>query len=179
MITMKYWPVPDSYSKKIPTNGNPGSFWENRGDRYHCGIDIYAPYKSHVLSIDDGVVVETGTFTSSKEVYYWNETKHVVIKNKDGLYIKYAELYDVFVKVNDTVRAGQKIAIVGNVLDLKKIDDTAPSYILDLKKQKKQSMLHIELYISLPIKDKKYLGGNWFGKRKIKILLDPAKILRK
>ena len=108
MIPMKYWPVPDSYSKIIPKNGNPGSFWENRGDRFHCGVDIYAPYKSHVLSIDDGVVVETGTFTSSKEVYYWKETKYVVIKNKEGIYNKYAELDDVFVKVDDMLGYGRR-----------------------------------------------------------------------
>ncbi len=28
---------------RVPQIGEAGSFWENRGDRYHCGVDLYAP----------------------------------------------------------------------------------------------------------------------------------------
>jgi murein DD-endopeptidase MepM/ murein hydrolase activator NlpD len=57
---MKSWPVKDSYSKEIPKQGSAGSFWEDRKDRHHCGIDIYAPKGSEVVSIEEGVVIGTG-----------------------------------------------------------------------------------------------------------------------
>ena len=67
-MNKKYWPVPDSYSKYIPVNGNPGSFWEDRNDRHHCGIDIYAPIGSDVVSIEDGQVIETGILHNQKNL---------------------------------------------------------------------------------------------------------------
>jgi len=82
---MKYWPVPNSYSKKAPIKGDPGSFWEDRGDRRHCGIDIYAPAGSEVISIDDGTVIGMDSFTSKDKISYWNETNYVLIKNQ-GLF---------------------------------------------------------------------------------------------
>ena len=65
---LKYWPVPNSHSKIVPTAGSPGSFWEDRGDRHHSGIDIYAPEGSNVLSIEDGKVIDIGIFTSPDRV---------------------------------------------------------------------------------------------------------------
>ena len=65
---MKHWPVPNSFSNKIPVQGTSGSFWENRGDRHHCGIDIYAPANSEVLSITDGMVMDVGIFTTSDKM---------------------------------------------------------------------------------------------------------------
>ena len=89
LLIMKYWPVPESYSKIIPTSYSQGSFWEDRGDRRHCGIDIYAPKGSIVLSVEEGKVLETGLFTSPKILYYWNKTYYVLMKNKSGLICKY------------------------------------------------------------------------------------------
>ena len=57
---MKYWPGPNRYSKNIPTNGFSGSFWEDRDDRRHCGIDIYAPKGSGVIAIEYGKVIDIG-----------------------------------------------------------------------------------------------------------------------
>jgi len=170
---MKYWPVPDSYLKILPKDGSPGSFWENRGDRFHCGVDIYAPYNSNVISIDKGMVIKTGIFTSPKKVEYWNETKYVIIKNQDGFYCKYAELRDLFVKKKESVDAGQLIAIVGTVLNIRKIKNTSPTYVQKLKDRGNNSMLHFELYSSQPFDSTKYLGGNWFGNNKLKNLLNP------
>lgn len=82
LIIMKYWPVPDRYSKDISADGSPGSFWENRQDRFHCGIDIYAPAGSDVLSIEDGEVIDIGIFTAPAKVPYWNITKYITIKKK-------------------------------------------------------------------------------------------------
>jgi hypothetical protein len=170
---MKFWPVPNSYSKKLPKEGHAGSFWEDRGDRFHCGVDIYAPYKSKVVSIDNGIVIEIGIFTSSKDVEYWNETKFIIIKNQDNYFYKYAELDDIFLKKGDPVKAGQEIASVGLVLDKKKINKNSPEYIKKLRLNNYSSMLHLEVLSVLRRNSKNYLGGNWFGKKKPKNFVDP------
>ena len=176
---MKYWPVPDSYTKKIPDKNLPGSFWENRQDRYHCGIDIYAPDGSDVISIDNGYVVKTGIFTKSTTVPYWNQTRYIIIKNTKDLLYNYAELGDVVVKKGEYVNAGQLIGHVGTVLNINKVTIKSPKYIQKIKNNKHQSMLHFEIYNNLPSSNKKYSGGNWFGKNKPSYLLNPANHLKK
>ena len=171
---MKYWPVPDSYFKKIPAKGSPGSFWENRGDRFHCGIDIYAPAGSEVVSIDDGIVLESGIFTNPNVVSYWNETKFILIKNQDDVICKYAELEEVIIKTNEVIKAGQSIGYVGTVLNVEKIKSVSPKYIREIKNNKNLSMLHFEVYRSKPNVTNKYLGGNWFGNKKPRNLVDPT-----
>jgi murein DD-endopeptidase MepM/ murein hydrolase activator NlpD len=69
IFKMKYWPVLNNYSKIIPTSGS-GSFWEDRGDRHHYGVDIYAPDNSDVLSIEDGKIIDIGIFTSLDKIPY-------------------------------------------------------------------------------------------------------------
>lgn len=168
---MKHWPVPDSYSKIVPASGSPGSFWEDRGDRRHCGIDIYAPEGSGVLSIEDGTVIGVGRFTSPHEVPYWNRTCYILIQNESGLVCKYAELGDMKVKKGDRVKSGKLIGHVGLVLDADKITAESPEYI---QKLKHPSMLHFELYKSEAVESHdSYLGGNWFVDAKHENLLDP------
>ena len=174
---MKYWPAPDSYFKQIPVKGSPGSFWENRGDRFHCGVDIYAPEGSKVLSIEDGKVIETGVFTFPEKVDYWNKTFYALIENNSGIICKYAEMDDVKVKKGESIKAGQLIGHVGQVLNSKKIEKTSPLYIQNINKNQNNSMLHFELYNKKTDLSKKYLGGNWFGSKKPNTLLDPTNYL--
>lgn len=178
LIIMKYWPVPDSYTKNIPADGSSGSFWEDRGDRFHCGIDIYAPEGSKVLSIDNGKVIKTGIFTSPKQIPYWNQTKFIIIKTQKNIFFKYAELKDIAVKEKEIVKIGQIIGHVGTVLNLDKINDRSPKYIQDIKNSRKSAMLHLEVYTSKPENSKKYLGGNWFEKNKPKNLINPKIFIR-
>ncbi len=175
---MKYWPVPNSYSKIVPTVSSPGLFWEERSERHHCGVDIYAPEGSDVLSIEDGKVVDIGVFTSPEKIPYWNTTYYILIRNKTGFICKYAELGDVMVTVNESVKAGQLIGHVGVVLNLNKITDESPLYIQEIKKRKKPSMLHFELYESIPDETKRYEGGNWCGDTQPENLLDPTGYLK-
>ena len=177
LIIMRYWPVPNSYSKNIPNKNSPGSFWENRKDRFHCGIDIYAPAESEVISIDNGTVIDTGIFTTPDKISYWNKTKYVLIKNQDGFICKYAELSDITVKTNELVKERQTIGYVGTVLNVDKITEDAPRYILDMKNNNVASMLHFEVYTSKPRKTKKCLGGNWFGSKKPRNLINPTLFL--
>ena len=174
---MKHWPVPNSYSKKVPIKGAPGSFWEDRGERRHCGIDIYAPAGSEILSIDDGTVLKTGIFTTPETFSYWYVTKFVLIKNQDDILCKYAELKDIVVKTNDIVKAGQLIGYVGTVLNADKITESSPQYIQKIKENSNLSMLHFEVYRSKPFETRKYLGGNWLRTEKPKNLLNPRRFL--
>ncbi len=172
---MKHWPVPSSYSKIIPASGSPGSYWEHRGDRRHCGVDIYAPESSDVHSIESGTVIGAGRFTSPDRTSYWNETYYVLIRNESGLVCKYAELGHVKVKEGGHIKAGQLIGHVGLVLNGSKITPDSPEYI---QKLKHASMLHFELYRSNPIEaNDAYSGGNWFSDTKPENLLDPGDYL--
>jgi murein DD-endopeptidase MepM/ murein hydrolase activator NlpD len=175
---MRLWPVPDSFSKTIPILSRPGSFWEDRGDRRHCGVDIYAPQQSKILAIEDGEVIKVGVFTSPDKSSYWHTTRYILIQNATGLVCRYAELADVIVSVGDFVKGGREIATVGSVLDLDKITEKAPMYIQKIREQNLPSMLHFELYQAIPIETDNYLGGNWFGDTKPKNLLDPTDYLR-
>lgn len=175
---MKFWPVPNSYSKDPPASNASGSFWENRVDRYHCGVDIYAPERSEVLSIEDGKVIDVGLFTSPEKIPYWNKTFYILIQNNTGLVCKYAELGDVIAGANESVKAGQAIGYVGLVLNSNKITEESPSYIQKIKKKQNLSMLHFELYNSLPFESKNYWGGNWFDSKTPESLLDPTDYLK-
>lgn len=177
MITMKCWPVPQSYSQQLPKAGKPGSFWEQRQDRFHCGVDIYAPRKSKILSIFDGIVFDVGIFTHPTQVYYWNMTHYLLIANSDGTYFRYAELEDVTVTKGMTIRAGDQLGSVGQVLNSKKMDSRCPLYIQRLNEKKQTSMLHLEWHDQPPVQSTEYFGGNWFGSRKPPGLQDPTFLL--
>ena len=200
---MKYWPVEDSKSKKLPINGIGGSFLENRGDRYHCGVDIYANEGNNVVSIEACEIIETGIFTSPDKVKYWNETYYIIAKilprNDFCMLIEegeeeiieadhdisrtllYAELGEIFVKKGDIIAAGEKIATVGRVLNNDLIDTNSPEYIQKIKAKNNSCMLHFEIYNSSEtlLNNDNYLGGNWFKKKKDipNNLLDPTEYL--
>lgn len=190
---MKRWPlnpkIPEEASldktilgktipKRIPQKGEAGSFWEDRGDRYHCGIDLYAPENSEVVSIEGGIVAETGLMTSPEILPYWNPTYYVIIEHDKGLFCKYGELAGFTVKKGDEIEAGSLIGHVGMVLNSEKIDSFCPLYIRRLK-NKNPSMLHFEVWENEPITvHRNYLGGNWFSEEKPENLRDPAGYLR-
>jgi len=202
---MKYWPVVGSKSNKIPINGIGGSFFEDRGDRYHCGVDIYAKEGDKVVAIENCEVIGTGIFTSSKLVKYWNKTYYIIVKvlprsdycmvsEEDDVVEKkveiqlpltaiYAELGELFVKEGDIIAAGEAIGAVGKVLNNDLIDDNSPKYIQKIKVKNNSEMLHFEMYQGdkTLIGNSNYLGGNWFkkdGTVKPPInLLDPTEYL--
>ena len=174
---MKFWPVPESFSKKLPEKGAPGSFWENREDRHHCGVDIYAPKGSKVCAVEAGEVIDIGQFTSPETIPYWNVTYYILIQLRNGWVSKYAELGQVLVKAGQKVKAGQVIALVGSVLNPERITEKSPPYIQRLRENGNQSMLHFELYQERPTSSESYLGGNCFRENKPDSLLDAASYL--
>lgn len=162
---------------RVPQKGEAGSFWESRGDRFHCGVDLYAPENTEVLSIEDGVVVETGMMTSPEILSYWNLTYYVIIEHSQGMFCKYGELAGFTVRKGDSTESGQLIGYVGTVLNSEKIDESCPLYIQKLK-NKNPSMLHFELWKNHPITTHiNYLGGNWFAEEKPENLRNPTRYL--
>jgi murein DD-endopeptidase MepM/ murein hydrolase activator NlpD len=190
---MKRWPLNPKIPKKtasekqipekavfrrIPQNGEPGSFWEDRGDRYHCGVDLYASENTGVVSVEGGIVAETGLMTSPEILPYWNPTYYVLIEHDEGLFCKYGELAGFTVKKGDEIEPGSQIGRVGMVLNSAKIDNSCPLYIQRLK-NKNPSMLHFEVWENEPISaHMNYLGGNWFAEEMPENLRDPARYLR-
>ena len=92
------WPVPSS--KKI------SSKYGKRWGRKHEGIDIVAKKGSHILSIDDGVVIYTGNGLGG----YGNIT---VIAHYNGYFSVYAHADKNFTTNGQKVHRGQVIATIG------------------------------------------------------------------
>ena len=172
----RHWPLPGR-QRLLPRDGAAGSFWEDRGDRHHAGVDLYAPAGSRVAAIEDGEVISTGVFTSPDMVPYWNRTYQVTISHISGIFCRYAELGTVSVREGTHVRGGEVIGSVGEVLDLSRIGPEAPLYIRSLKEHGHGSMLHFEAFSAAPGPATAYRGGNWFTGEKPAHLLDPVPVL--
>lgn len=174
-MSRRHWPVPGSHAATVPSQG-PGSFWENRSDRRHCGVDIYAPHGSDVVAVEGGSVLDTGVMTSPGILPYWNTTQYVLIRHGE-LVARYGELDDVIVAAGDTVDGGDPIGHVGTVLNRDAVTDESPVYIQQLAHRSDISMLHFELYRAPPDESEAYLGGNWFRDRRPDGLIDPTAYL--
>ena len=178
ILKQKCWPVPGCQNYQLPLPGQAGSFWEDRGDRRHAGIDIYAAPGSEVVATEDSIVLDVSVFTSPERLPYWNTTYCVLLQNAEGMVFRYAEMGDVSVKKGERVAAGQILGHVGTVLDLNKINRHSPAYIQRLKHNHSPSMLHFEIYCTPPNTQEKYLGGNFFLTDKPDELVDPLPYLR-
>lgn len=170
---MKHWPLPDSYFDEIPRNGSPGSFWEDRNDRFHCGVDLYAPAGAEILAIDGGKILDIGVFTNPNENTYWNETSYVILKSSEGIMYKYAELEKVEVKLGQIVIPGHPIGKVGTAINSENVTSKDPFYIRELIYKNQLSMLHLEIYKSPIMEVRPYSGGNFLGTYRPSSLLDP------
>lgn len=170
---MKYWPVPESYTDELPKFGSLGSFWRDRGDRYHCGIDIFAPPGSAVIAIESGQVVDKGIFTSPSHNRYWNTTSYITIKSSENILYKYASLSQTFIHVGDFIEGGQDIGLIGLVINKFKIAPQTPMFVREYIENNLMSMLHLEMYKSPISEVRPYSGGNYFGRTKPDSLLDP------
>ncbi|MBW7567749.1 peptidoglycan DD-metalloendopeptidase family protein [Chromobacterium subtsugae] len=117
------------HNRKSYKPGTPGEFGHNRpNSRKHAGCDIYAAVGTPIRAVADGKVVFTHGF-------YW-KTNEVSIDH-DGFIVRYGEVdpESIAVKVGDTVKRGQTIAKVGQL-------------IMPSGEKYKQCMLHFEMYNS-------------------------------
>jgi murein DD-endopeptidase MepM/ murein hydrolase activator NlpD len=170
---MKLFPLQNYSESQIPKSGS-GSFGENRGDRIHTGVDLYAPKGSIVCSVESAIVIASDIFTSPQLNNYWNITYFVAVKNHSGNICKYCELGDIFVSIGQQIQAGVQIGAVGSVLNFDLIDENSPLYIQQIKQSGRSSMLHFELYSSPPITPENYSGGNIFSPTLPNNLLNPT-----
>lgn len=162
--------------KEIPVSGQ-GSFWEDRGDRHHCGIDLYAKKDEEIYAITNGKVIAIEVMTHPAFIHYWNITYQLVVET-DSFFVKYGEVANPTLKVGDEIKAGEVVAKVGQVLDCNKVTEHDPVYVQKLK-HGKNAMLHLECWKSDPvIEHEKYLGGNWFEDEMPENLLNPIFLLK-
>ncbi len=103
----KSWAHPISGRAMSAAFGNAGGRWA----RGHTGVDFPAPVGTPVSAAGGGTVVKAGSRGAGDGAAYGNA---VVIKHASGTYSQYAHLLRVEVRVGDTVRAGQRIALSGN-----------------------------------------------------------------
>lgn len=96
------WPL-DTAEKQITcpygTSSPASSF-------FHPGIDIAAPVGTSILAVADGKVVEIGTDQT--------DGRYLVLDHGNGLTTRYHNCSALTVELDDPVKAGEKIAQVGN-----------------------------------------------------------------
>jgi len=94
------------YIWPVPSSSRISSGFGKRWGRHHDGIDIPARSGSHIVSVDDGVVVYSGRELGA----YGNIT---VIAHKNGIFSVYAHAKKNYTNKGQKVHRGQVIALVG------------------------------------------------------------------
>jgi len=89
-----------------PALGNFTSGFGGRWGAVHYGIDIANAIGAPIYALSDGVVEDAGPASGFG---LW-----VVLKHPDGTHSVYGHVNRMFVKVGDTVKAGEQIAEIGN-----------------------------------------------------------------
>lgn len=158
---MKHWPVPDAYSRKVPSEkdaafGAPRSY--RRGLGKHCGIDIYAPAGSKVVAIEEGKIVHVSDFTGPPSSPQWRKTYYVMVEHKDKKVVVYGEIRKPRLKKGQTVKSGQ---VVGHL-----------AKVLFGKTTQKSSMLHFEFH-----KKGSKVATDWYNKKPNKVI-NPTNYLK-
>jgi murein DD-endopeptidase MepM/ murein hydrolase activator NlpD len=163
----RFWPVPKSYSKKTPKNGENGSFKINnyykRLKVWHTAIDIGAPTGSKVIAAESGEVVDTGVFTGPPDMSQYRRSWFVAVRIDDGRIIIYGEIRKPELRKGVHVKAGQLIGRMAAVEWAKNEPD-----------RNDRSTLHFELYRK---GTRKFVDWWHKGKKRPKDLLDPTKYL--
>ncbi len=164
----RYWPVPASYSKKVPEKGARGAFKINNYYKklkvWHTGIDIFCPTGSKVVATEDGEVVDTDQFTGPPDTPQYRRTWFVAVKIKSGNIIVYGEIRKSRLKIGQKIKAGQIIGFMAAV-----------EWAKNEPKRGERANFHFELYR----KGTKKLIDWWHkGKKKPKNLLNPTNYLK-
>lgn len=97
-----YYPLKGKFEVTQPF-GKSGSY----ACGWHTGVDLVAYDDFNIYAIGDGVVVGI----NNKGKAYGN---HIVIKHTNNMVSLYAHLKSINVNLNQTVKANQKIGVMGN-----------------------------------------------------------------
>ncbi|MFH9299233.1 M23 family metallopeptidase [Streptomyces sp. NPDC017520] len=101
------WKTPVKKYTLSASYGTGGARWASK----HSGQDFAVPIGTTVTAVHKGTVVKAGPNGAGDGPAYGNA---VVIKHSNGKYSQYAHLSQVNVKVGETVKTGEKIALSGN-----------------------------------------------------------------
>ncbi|WP_328910854.1 M23 family metallopeptidase [Streptomyces sp. NBC_00234] len=101
------WEAPVEKYTLSATYGTGGSRWAHK----HSGQDFAVPIGTKVEAAHAGTVVKAGPNGGGDGPAYGNA---IVIKHSNGKYSQYAHLSKINVKIGQTVKTGQKIALSGN-----------------------------------------------------------------
>ncbi|MFJ1694298.1 M23 family metallopeptidase [Streptomyces sp. NPDC088252] len=101
------WRIPVAHYALSASFGNDGSRWAHK----HSGQDFAVPVGTKVEAAHGGTVVKAGPNGGGDGPAYGNA---VVIRHGNGTYSQYAHLSRIDVRIGQTVKAGQKIALSGN-----------------------------------------------------------------
>ncbi|MFI1227128.1 MULTISPECIES: M23 family metallopeptidase [unclassified Streptomyces] len=101
------WKSPVKKYTLSASYGTGGARWAAK----HSGQDFAVPIGTSVVAAHKGTVVKAGPNGAGDGPAYGNA---VVIKHSNGKYSQYAHLSKVNVKIGQTVKTGQKIALSGN-----------------------------------------------------------------
>ncbi|MEU9319371.1 M23 family metallopeptidase [Streptomyces sp. NPDC048295] len=101
------WEAPVSRYELSASFGNDGSRWAHK----HSGQDFAVPVGTKVEAAHTGVVVKAGPNGGGDGPAYGNA---VVIKHANGTYSQYAHLSKIDVRIGETVKTGDRIALSGN-----------------------------------------------------------------
>lgn len=101
------WKSPVKKYTLSASYGTGGARWAAK----HSGQDFAVPVGTTVTAVHKGTVVKAGPNGAGDGPAYGNA---VVIKHSNGKYSQYAHLSTVNVKVGETVKTGEKIALSGN-----------------------------------------------------------------
>ncbi|MFD3654460.1 M23 family metallopeptidase [Streptomyces sp. 24-1644] len=101
------WEAPVEKYTLSATYGTGGARWAAK----HSGQDFAVPVGTKVEAAHTGTVVKAGPNGGGDGPAYGNA---VVIKHSNGKYSQYAHLSQINVKIGQTVKTGQKIALSGN-----------------------------------------------------------------
>jgi len=162
----KYWPVPKSYSRKVPKDGGRGAFKINDYYRklkiWHTGIDIICPPGSEVLAVEDCKVLQIGQFTGAPDSPQYRKTWFVMVENSGNVAV-YGELRKPRLAVGRKVKTGNMLGFIAMV-----------EWARNSLDKNGRSTLHFELY-----KKGTRTIVDWWPKSRPKPsrLLDPTKYL--
>ena len=94
----------------VAVRPNIGAFGEPRKKHMHEGLDLYAPWSTPVLAVEDGAVVAvTPLRGGTTRDDYWRDMEAVLVEGKSGLvvYSEFAPLKTL--KPAQMVKAGEQV----------------------------------------------------------------------